>query len=121
MKRFLGWTIQVVAIIGLVTWVLYFYGTPYEGVRYLTGWGFWTSYLVAAVLLFIPVLGWLALLLLSFVSLLNVWDLSMLQSLGLERQSEPPWRRRFAAAFALVVTLGNESLRPGQKVAVAQE
>lgn len=82
MKRFLGWTIQVVAIVGLVTWVLYFYGTPYEGVRYLTGWGFWTSYLVAAVLLFIPVLGWLALLLLSFVSLLNVWDLSMLQALG---------------------------------------
>lgn len=34
---------------------------------------------------------------------------SMLQSLGLERQSEQPWRRRFAAAFALVVTLGNLS------------
>ena len=81
MKLFLGWTIQVVAIVGLVTWILYFYGTPYEGVRYLTGWGFWTSYLVAAVLLFIPVLGWLALLLLAFVSLLNVWDLSMLQAL----------------------------------------
>lgn len=77
----MGWTVQIVAIVGLVIWVLYFYGTPYEGVRYLTGWGFWISYLVAAVLLFIPVIGWLALLLLSFVSLLHVWDLSMVQAL----------------------------------------
>jgi hypothetical protein len=80
--RFLGWTIQIVAILGLFAWVLYFYGTPYEGVRYLTGWGFWTSYLVAAALLFIPVLGWLALLMLSFVCLLNVWEFSLLQAIG---------------------------------------
>jgi succinate dehydrogenase / fumarate reductase cytochrome b subunit len=34
---------------------------------------------------------------------------SMFQSLGLERQSEQPWRRQFAVVFAIVVTLGNLS------------
>ncbi len=34
---------------------------------------------------------------------------SMLQTLGLARQSRQPWRRRMAAAFAVVVTLGNLS------------
>lgn len=34
---------------------------------------------------------------------------SLLQTLGLERQSQQPWRRQVAAIFAVVVTLGNVS------------
>ena len=34
---------------------------------------------------------------------------SVLQTLGLERQSRQPWRRQVAAAFAVIVTAGNLS------------
>lgn len=34
---------------------------------------------------------------------------SMLQTLGLPQQSQQTWRRRMAAAFALIITLGNLS------------